>query len=89
MDEKLVAATLILFGLVVGLFIFAPVVYYPTPPPLQLASLGSLPAYKSLSCEFFGIGASIWRVYYNNANGANYSEWTWMWTYHLNCEPLG
>jgi hypothetical protein len=85
MADKLIVIALVLVTAGIVIFVFAPVVYYPSPPPPALASLGSVPSYQSLSCTFFGIGSGLWRVYYNTANGLNYSEWTWSWTYHLSC----
>ncbi|MBI3858926.1 MAG: hypothetical protein HY296_01605 [Thaumarchaeota archaeon] len=71
----------------VAFFFIVPVVYTPTPPPNQLAFIGPVPNYQSISCVVLGLGSGLWRTYSFQSQGTSYLEWSYQWSYTLGCYP--
>ena len=66
----------------IAFFMFVPIAYSPIQTSKdQVAFLGSVPAYRSLSCLALGLGTGYWPTSYSS--GIAYGQWS----YTIGCPP--
>ena len=86
-SRSTIGAVVIVIALMAALVFFVPLVSTKTTPSGQFASLGSLPAYESVSCAVLGFGTGYWQTNVSSVKGAGYVEWSYEWSLHLSCPP--